>query len=66
MSFINDLRRRATRYISNEVEHAGDIAGETAMDVNYDPNQTFTSPFFGKKEEILIQEEKNFNLFLIK
>jgi hypothetical protein len=48
MSFIDDLRRRATGIFPSEGT-AGDIAGETAMDVNYDPNQTFTSPYFGKE-----------------
>jgi len=48
MSFIDDLRRRATGIFPTS-GNAGDIAGETAMDVNYDSNQTFTSPFFGKK-----------------
>ena len=48
MSFIDDLRRRATGIFPSEGT-AGDMSGETAMDVNYDPNQTFTSPFFGKE-----------------
>jgi hypothetical protein len=48
MSFIDDLRRRATGIFPTS-GNAGDAAGETAMDVNYDSNQTFTSPFFGKK-----------------
>ena len=49
MSFIDDLRRRATGIFPTS-GNAGDVAGETAMDVNYDSNQTFTSPFFGKKD----------------
>ena len=49
MSFINDLRRKALGIFPSEGT-AGDVAGETAMDVNYDPNQTFTSPYFGKKD----------------
>ena len=48
MSFIDDLRRRATGIFPSEGT-AGDMSGETAMDVNYDPNQTFTSPYFGKE-----------------
>jgi hypothetical protein len=48
MSFIDDLRRRATGIFPSE-GNAGDISGETAMDVNYDPNQTFTSPYFGQE-----------------
>ena len=48
MSFIDDLRRRATGIFPTS-GNAGDIAGETAMDINYDSNQTFTSPFFGKE-----------------
>ena len=47
-SFIDKLRRRATGIFPSEGT-AGDMSGETAMDVNYDPNQTFTSPFFGKE-----------------
>ena len=48
MSFIDDLRRRATGIFPTS-GNAGDVAGETAMDVNYDPNQTFTSPYFGQE-----------------
>ena len=47
-SFIERLRRRATGIFPSEGT-AGDMSGETAMDVNYDPNQTFTSPYFGKE-----------------
>jgi len=48
MSFIDDLRRKALGIFPSE-GNAGDMSGETAMDVNYDPNQTFTSPYFGQK-----------------
>ena len=46
MSFFENLRRKATGILGD----AGDPMGEASMDVNYDPNQTFTSPFFGKKQ----------------
>jgi len=52
-SFIDKLRRRATGIFPSEGT-AGDMSGETAMDINYDPNQTFTSPYFG-------QENRNSN-----
>ena len=47
MSFINDLRKKALGIFPNEGT-AGDMSGETFMDVNYDPNQTFTDSNFGK------------------
>jgi len=47
-SFIDKLRRRATGIFPSEGT-AGDMSGETAMDINYDPNQTFTSPYFGQE-----------------
>ena len=47
-SFIDKLRRRATGIFPSEGT-AGDMSGETAMDVNYDPNQTFSSPYFGQE-----------------
>ena len=45
MSFFENLRRKATGILGD----AGDPMGEASMDVNYDPNQTFTSPYFGKE-----------------
>lgn len=45
MSFIDDLRKRATGILGD----AGDPMGEAAMNVEYDRNQTFTSPNFGKE-----------------
>ena len=48
MSFINDLRRKALGIFPSE-GNAGDMSAETAMDVNYDPNQTFTDSNFGQK-----------------
>lgn len=45
MSFIDDLRKRATGILGD----AGDPMGEAAMNVEYDRNQTFTSPDFGKE-----------------
>lgn len=47
-SFIDKLRRRATGIFPSEGT-AGDMSGETAMDINYDPNQTFSSPYFGQE-----------------
>jgi len=46
MSFFENLRRKATGILGD----AGDPMGEASMDVNYDPNQTFTSPYFGKEQ----------------
>ena len=48
MSFIDDLRRKALGIFPSE-GNAGDMSGETAMDINYDPNQTFTDSNFGQK-----------------
>ena len=48
MSFIDDLRRRATGIFPTS-GNAGDIAAETAMDVNFPSNQTFTDSNFGEK-----------------
>ena len=45
MSFFENLRRKATGILGD----AGDPMGEASMDVNYDSNQTFTSPYFGKE-----------------
>ena len=59
MSFIDDLRRKALGIFPSE-GNAGDMSGETAMDVNYDPNQTFTSPYFGQESRNLNSGRKEF------
>ena len=63
MSFINDLRRKALGIFPSE-GNAGDMSGETAMDINYDLIKHLLILILVKNVETNILEWKNFNLFL--